>query len=76
MSAGMVSAAAGIETGSAITSTQLMTSQPGICDGQPSGEGVTDRGDGDRCEQQQVAGRQRAAALSQRKRDHQRRAGE
>ena len=32
MSAGMVSAVAGIETGSAITSTQLMTSQPGICD--------------------------------------------
>ena len=31
-SAGMVSAAAGIETGSAITSTQLMTSQPGICE--------------------------------------------
>ena len=32
MSAGMVSAAAGIESGSAITSTQLITSQPGICE--------------------------------------------
>ncbi len=31
ISAGIVSAAAGSETGNAITSTQLMTSQPGIC---------------------------------------------
>ena len=76
MSAGMVSAAAGIESGSAITSTQLMTSQPGICDGEPAGEGVADRGDGDRREQQQIAGRERAAALAQRKRDHQRGAGD
>ena len=32
MSAGMVSSAAGIEIGSAITSTQEMTSQPGMLD--------------------------------------------
>ena len=44
MSAGMVSAAAGIEIGSAITSTQLITSQPGICDGEPAGERIADRG--------------------------------
>ena len=32
ISAGIVSRVAGIEIGSAITSTQLMTSQPGICE--------------------------------------------
>ena len=40
--------------------------------GEPAGIGVADPGHDDRREQQQVAGRERAAALPQRKRDHDR----
>ena len=39
--------------------------------GEPAGEGVADAGDDDRRKQEQIADRKRAAALPQRKRDHQ-----
>ena len=60
-----------------MTSTQLITSQPGICDGEPAGERIADRG---RRRRRRTASRspadERAAALAQRKRDHQRGAGD
>jgi hypothetical protein len=71
----MVSMAAGSETGSAATSAQLMTSHPGHLRGEPPGKDIADRGCRDRGEQQEVAGGERAAALAQRERDHQRGAG-
>ena len=44
--------------------------------GEPPGKGIADRGSHDRAEQQQIAGRERAAALPHRERDHQRSAGD